>query len=141
MVSAGLLLKGNLVRIVTLSGTRQRHRQVATRVNKLELGPDPDQEAVGAFSHAFRAFCADHAVGKAVINWRATTGQATGGAATFRAEGILLSMCPCPIQFVHHSTTRATDRRQGDLKSGRPATADLSKAYDLAFEGLPDEKG
>jgi len=137
MVSAGLLLKGNLVRIVTLSGTRQSHKLVALKVNKLELGADPDQDAVEAFSHAFRAFCADHAVEGVVVNRRTTTGQGAGGSATFRTEGILLSMCPCPIQFVHHTTVRATDRKQANLKSARPATADLSKAYDLAFEGLP----
>lgn len=137
MVSAGLLLKGNLVRIVTLSGTRQRHELVAPKVNKLELGADPDQEAVEAFSHAFRAFCAEQAIDRAIINRRTTTGQGAGGAATFRTEGILLSMCPCTIQFVHHATIRATDKRQANLKSARPTTADLSKAYDLAFEGLP----
>ena len=137
MISAGLLLKGNAVRIVTLAGTRQQHKHVASKINKLELGPEPDQQAVEAFSQAFRAFCADHAVAIVVINRRATTGQGAGGAATFRTEGILLTMCPRPIHFVHPSTIRATDRKLAEQKACRPTTADLSKAYDLAFEGLP----
>ena len=136
MISAGLLLKGNSVRIVTLAGTREKHKQVAPKVNKLELGADPDQDAVEAFCQTFRAFCADNNVDLVVINRRATSGQGAGGASTFRTEGILLAMSPCPIKFAHSATIRATDRKQLELKSGRPGTADLSKAYDLAFEGL-----
>ncbi len=137
MISAGLLLKGNVVRIVTLAGTRNEHRQIAPRVNKFEFGADPDQDAVEAFCHAFQAFCADYAIDIVIINRRATSGQGAGGAATFRSEGILLTICPCPIKFVHPATIRATDRRYADLKSTRPTAVDLSKAYDLAFEGLP----
>jgi hypothetical protein len=136
MVSAGLFLKSDIVRIVTIAGTRAQHRQIATKVNKLELGADPDKGAVEAFCHTFLAFCADNAIDIVVINRRATIGQGVGGAATFRTEGILLAMCPCPIKFVHPATIRATDRRHADLKSSRPTTVDLSKAYDLAFEGL-----
>jgi hypothetical protein len=136
MVSAGLLLKGNAARLVTLSGTREKHKQIAQKVNKLELGADPDQATVEAFCHTFRAFCADNNVDIVVINRRATAGQGAGGGATFRTEGILLTMSPCPIKFAHPATIKATDRRQLALKSERPATADLSKAYDLAFEGL-----
>lgn len=136
MISAGLLLKGNAVRIVTLSGTREKHKQIAQKVNKLELGADPDQEAVEAFCHTFRAFCADNNVDIVVINRRATAGKGAGGSATFRAEGIFLTISPCPIKFVHPATTKATDRKQPELKTARPTTTDLSKAYDLAFEGL-----
>jgi hypothetical protein len=136
MISAGLLLKGNVIRIVTLSGTREKHKQIASKVNKLEMGAEPDQDAVEAFCHTFQAFCADNNVDLVVINRRATSGQGAGGAATFRTEGILLAKSPCPIKFAHAATIRATDRKQIELKSGRPGTADLSKAYDLAFEGL-----
>ena len=135
MVSAGVLLKGTTVRIVTLVGTQGEHKQIAPKVNKLELGADPDQEAVQTFCQAFGAFCADNAVDVVVMNRRATTGQGAGGAATFRTEGILLAKCPCPIKFVHPATIRATDRRHAGLKQARPHTVDLSKAYDLAFEG------
>ncbi len=135
MVSAGLLLKGDLIRIVTLTGTREHHKQIAEKVNKLELGADPDQESVQAFCYAFKAFCVDNSIDLAVINKRATSGKGAGGGATFRTEGILLTMCPCPIKFVHPATVKATDRRHSGLKS-RPSTVDLAKAYDLAFEGL-----
>jgi len=133
MVSAGLFLKSDSMRI---AGTREQHRQIATKVNKLELGADPDQDGVQAFCHTFRAFCADNAIDIVVTNRRATSGQGAGGGATFRTEGILLTMCPCSIKFVHPATIRATDRKHSGLKSARPSTVDLSKAYDLAFEGL-----
>lgn len=137
MISAGLFLTSDTIRIVTLAGTQEQHNQIAMKVNKLELGADPGQEAVQAFCYTFRAFCADNAVDLAVINRRATSGQGAGGGATFRTEGILLTMCPCPIKFVHPATIRATDRKHSGLKAARPSTKELSKAYDLAFEGLP----
>lgn len=136
MVSAGLFLKSDIIRVVTITGSRDQHKQIAMRVNKLEIGADPDKGTVEAFCHTFRAFCTDNAIDIVVINRRATSGKGAGGAATFRTEGILLTMCPCPIKFVHPATIRATDRRHLDLKTSRPSTADLSKAYDLAFEGL-----
>jgi hypothetical protein len=137
MISAGLLLTSDTIRIVTLAGTREQHKQIATKVNKLELGTDPDQEGVEAFCHTFQAFCADNAIDMIVINRRATSGRGAGGGETFRTEGILLTMCLCPIKFVHPATMRATDRKHSGLKAARPSTKDLSKAYDLAFEGLP----
>jgi hypothetical protein len=136
MISAGLFLKSDSMRIVTLAGTQEGHKQIAVKVNKLDLGSDPDQEGVQAFCHAFRAFCADNAIDIVVINKRATAGKGAGGCATFRTEGILLSLCPCPIKFVHPATMRATDRKHSGQKTTRPSTADLAKAYDLAFEGL-----
>jgi hypothetical protein len=136
MVSAGLFLTGDTIRIVTLAGIREQHTQIAMKVNKLELGADPDQESVEAFCHTFWAFCSDNAIDMVVINRRATSGRGAGGGATFRTEGILLTTCPCPIKFVHPATIRATDRKHSGLKSARPPTKDLAKAYDLAFEGL-----
>jgi hypothetical protein len=136
MISAGLFLTGDTIRIVTLVGTREQHKQIAIKINKLELGADPDQEAVQTFCHTLRAFCADNAIDLVVINRRATSGQGAGGGATFRTEGILLTMCECPIKFVHPATIRATDRKHLGLKAARPSTKELSKAYDLAFEGL-----
>lgn len=136
MVVAGVFLKANLARIATVTGARKSHDLVAPKFNKLELIKHPSQDDVEAFVMAFKAFCSDHGVDKIVVNRRAVSGQGAGGAGTFLIEGILLAAASVPILFVHNATIAATERREAALKADRPATADLGKAYDLAFEGL-----
>ncbi len=136
MISTGIFLKGNVARIVTLSGTRKIHEMIAKKINKLELPKYPKKDDVEAFVQIFNAYCRDNSVDVVAINRRATTGQGAGGAATFRTEGVLLATSPCPVNFVHPATVKATDRKKGELKKIRPGTQDLAKAYDLAFDVL-----
>jgi len=136
MISAGILLKGGLCRIVTLSGSRNRHIRLADKFHKLELSSNPSQEDVKVFVQTIKAFCSDNSVDLITINYRNTKGDYAGGAATFRVEGIILASSPVPVKQVHPATIVATNRKHSDQKSIKPTTADLGKAYDLAFEGL-----
>ena len=136
MIVVGALLKGNTVRLVTLSGTRPQHARISEKIHKLELPSKPLQEDVEMFVQTFEAFCSDNAVGLICINQRATSGKHAGGAATFRIEGIILAVCTISIRFIHTATMCATERRQAELKTSRPNSNDLGRAYDLAFEGL-----
>ncbi|KAA1012628.1 DUF3010 family protein [Paraburkholderia panacisoli] len=136
MVVAGVFLKANVARFVTLTGSRESHSTVGSRFNKLELTKNPTQDDVEVFVQAVKAFCAEHSIDKLVLNRRATSGQGAGGAGTFVIEGILLATSPAPLVFAHNATVAATERKESALKMHRPTTADLGKAYDLAFEGL-----
>lgn len=136
MVIAGIFLKANEARIVTLTGTKVAHTLVAPKINKLSLPKNPKQDDVDIFSQAFKAYCADNSVDKVVVNRRATSGQGAGGAGTFLIEGVLLAISPAPIEFVHSATVRATEKREGAKKIHKPQTVDLGKAYDFGFEGL-----
>jgi hypothetical protein len=136
MVTSGLLLKGSAVRVVTISGTKENHHLVAERFHKLELPKNPTKEDVEVFVHAFKAHCTDNGVDIICINKRNETGDRSGGAASFRIEGIILATSQVPIKMIHSGTIAATDRREAARKNKRPNTVDLGKAYDLAFEGL-----
>lgn len=136
MVVSGVFLKANEARIVTLTGSKNAHKLIAQKINKLSLPKNPTQDDVDIFSQAFKAYCADNSVDKVVVNRRATSGQGAGGAGTFLIEGILLAISPAPIEFVHSATVRATDKREIEKKNLRPETVDLGKAYDFGFEGL-----
>lgn len=136
MVVAGIFLKANLARFVTLTGSRKSHSPVGSRFNKLELIKNPTQDDVEVFAQALKAFCAEHSIDKMVVNRRATSGQGAGGAGTFLIEGVLLATSPVPLEFSHSATVAATERKESALKVHRPTTADLGKAYDLAYEGL-----
>lgn len=136
MVVSGIFLKANEARIVTLTGSKNAHKLIAPKINKLSLPKNPTQDDVDIFSQAFKAYCADNSVDKVVVNRRATSGQGAGGAGTFLIEGILLAISPAPIEFVHSATVRATDKREIEKKNLKPETVDLGKAYDFGFEGL-----
>ena len=136
MVVSGIFLKANEARIVTITGSRNAHKQIAQKINKLSLPKNPTQDEVDVFSQAFKAYCSDNSIDKVVVNRRATSGQGAGGAGTFLIEGILLAISPVPIQFVHSATVKATDNRESDKKNNKPQTLDLGKAYDYGFEGL-----
>ena len=136
MVVAGIFLKGNEARIVTLTGCKDNHSLIAPKFNKLALPKNPSQGDVEVFTQAFKAYCADNSVDKVVVNRRAVNGQRAGGSGTFLIEGVLLAISPAPIEFTHSATVRATDKREGDKKTEKPGTIDLNKAYDFGYEGL-----
>ena len=136
MVSAGFLLKGNLCRVVTLNGSRSKHTRIADNFHKLELPQNPTKEDVEVFVQTIKAFCSDNSVDIITINFRNAKGDHAGGAATFRIEGIILASSPVPVRKIHSATIAATNRKQSAQKTEKPGTADLGRAYDLAFEGL-----
>jgi hypothetical protein len=136
VIVAGVFLKANQARIITLSGSRASHDLLADKFNKLDLPKNPTQDDVEVFVQAIKAHCTSNSIDKVVINRRATSGQGAGGAGTFILEGVLLAISQSPVEFAHSATIRATDRRESGAKTERPSTVDLGKAYDLAFEGL-----
>ena len=136
MIIAGLLLKANEVRIVILAGERASHSLVAPKVTKFSLLKNPTQTDVVTFIEQVNTHIASNGVNKVVLNRRATTGQGAGGAGTFLMEGAMLASCSVEIDFIHPATLRASDKKHSELKSCRPKTVDLGKAYDLAFECL-----
>mgnify|MGYP000273777383 CR=1 FL=1 len=136
MIIAGLFLKANEVRVVTLEGGRSCHSLLAPKVTKFSLLKNPTQADVVAFIEQINTHLSHYGVEKLVLNRRATTGQGAGGAGTFLMEGALLARANAEIEFVHPATVRATDKKHSELKSCRPKTVDMGKAYDLAFECL-----
>jgi hypothetical protein len=136
LIIAGLFLKANEVRVVTLTGERINHSVIAPKVTKFTLLKNPTQTDVVAFIAQINGHVSEHAIDKLVLNRRATTGQGAGGAGTFLMEGAILATCACEVEFIHPATLRASDKKHNELKNCRPKTVDLGKAYDLAFECL-----
>jgi len=136
MVICGINLKANEARLVTLRGKRDSHELICAEFNKMEMPKNPTQDDAKTFAKAFVSFCSDNKVTQVVVNRRATAGQMAGGGGTFIIEGILLMTSPVPVKFVHPATIKSTDKKDADKKTAKPETAELAKAYDLAFEGL-----
>ena len=87
MPIAGMFLKANEVRVVTLSGSRSSHQLVSPKVNKLALIKNPSQSEVIQFAETIRAYCVEHKIEQIVLNRRATSGQGAGGAGTILNGG------------------------------------------------------
>ena len=138
MTVLGIFLKGNNANIVTLSGTKSEHETVSPDFNKLTLEKNPTQEDVRTITASLKDHLQQHGVSEIILNRRVTAGQMAGAAGTFIWEGILLSSCPVPLNFVHAATLRATEKKFGELKTKKPSEENepLCKAYDFAFEGL-----
>jgi hypothetical protein len=137
MIIGGILLKGNSARIVTLSGIRKHHTRLLTSFHKLDLSAKPTQADVVTFMQTLQAYCTDNNIDILCLNQR-TMGKGThaGGSASFRIEGIILATSPVPVQMIHPATITAAIKRCRVDDTIRPDTADLGKAYDLAFTGL-----
>ncbi len=138
MAVAGIFLKGNFAHIVTLDGTRSSHEFVDEDFNKVELGKNPTQKDVVALTQTLTKHIEKNNITEITLNRRVTAGQMAGASGTFLWEGILLTMSPIPLKFVHVATVRATEKKCGDLKTKKPPEENvpLGKAYDFAFEGL-----
>lgn len=138
MAITGIFLKGNAANFVTLNGTREGHEPVDTGIERIELQKNPSAKEVAGVVADLRGMVEKNDITHFVINRRVTAGQMAGAAGTFIWEGILLSSSPIPLKFVHVATLRATEKKQGDLKTHKPPEEKpgLAKAYDFAFEGL-----
>jgi Protein of unknown function (DUF3010) len=137
MAVAGIFLKGNFANIVTLEGTKKEHVFVDEDFNSVELGKNPTQKDVVALGKTITSYIEKNKITEIVLNRRITAGQMAGAPGTFLWEGILLTMSPVPLKFVHAATVRATDKKSADLKESKPTeNVLLGKAYDFAFEGL-----
>lgn len=136
MVSTGILLKSDAMRIITLSGTINSHSRISKEVHKLNLPLSSTKDEIDIFIHTLKAYCNDYQVNQITLNYRNSKGRHSGGAATFRNEGVIFAVSPASVKIVHPSTLAATERKNSALKSERPVTKDLGVAYDLAFEGL-----
>ncbi|MCP4600117.1 MAG: DUF3010 family protein [Proteobacteria bacterium] len=137
MAVAGMFLKGNFAHIVTLDGTTSSHVFIDEDFNNIELGKNPTQKDVVSLGETITKYIEKNKITQIVLNRRITAGQMAGAAGTFLWEGILLTMSPVPLKFVHAATIRATDKKSSELKKLKPVdNVPLGKAYDFAFEGL-----
>ena len=137
MIVAGIYLKGSCVRIVALSGTFPKYVRLYQKVDRLELSSNPTQEDVQAFAQALHVYCADNQIDMLCINRRSDeAGSDEGSPASFRAEGIILATSEIPVKLIHSATVAAAIRKNMGNSYVRPTSADLGRAYDLAFVGL-----
>ena len=142
MAVTGMFLKGNFAHIITLDGSQRKHAMVDQDFNNIELEKNPTQKDVAALGKKIEQYIKRNNITQIVLNRRITAGQMAGAAGTFLWEGILLSLSPVPLKFVHAATIRATNKKKGELKTLKSENPEENvprdKAYDFAFEGLKE---
>lgn len=135
-IIAGVVFSGNSCRIVSMSGTKQSHEILDIKTNKIEIDKNPSRADVATFVDSFQKYCNENGVDKIVYNKRISKGNMASSEESFIMEGAILASVSVEAERVHVQTIKATEKKHGELKTKRPSTAALGKAYDFAFEGL-----
>lgn len=134
----GINLKADLLRIVTLSGTRENHIRLEEKFNKVKIPRDNNPQELKEVRELLLTYFRKNNIERVAVNGRAMSGQMSGSPLSFKSEGFLMGILDMEIKNIFSATLRSTDRKRGDEKSCRPSTKDLGVAYDIAFELLPD---
>lgn len=134
----GINLKADLLRIVTLSGTKSEHTRLEEKFNKVQIPRDNGVNELKEVRDILISYFKNNSIERVAVNGRAVKGQMAGSPLSFKSEGFLMGILDLEIKNIFSATLRATDRKRADEKSCRPSTKDLGVAYDIAFELLPD---
>lgn len=134
----GINLKADLLRIVTLSGSKGEHIRLEEKFNKVQIPRDNGADELKEVRELLMSYFKNNNIEKVAVNGRVMKGQMAGSPLSFKSEGFLMGILDLEIKNIFSATLRATDRKRSDEKSCRPSTKDLGVAYDIAFELLPD---
>jgi hypothetical protein len=132
----GLSISSSEVRVVTLEGTRSSHVRIADDLHKIPIHNTESPGGIAAVTTPLVEHIRGEMVTRIGIKANAATGKFSAGANVFRVEGALLAVVEAEFSFFHSATLASIDRKQGELKTGKPSTAVLATAYDLAFACL-----
>lgn len=134
----GINLKADLLRIVTLSGTKSNHVRIEEKFNKIKIPRDNNISELTLVKDTLITFFNTNNIEGIAVNGRAIAGQMSGSPLSFKSEGFLIAITNIQIKNIFSATIRATDKKGIDLKTCKPTTKDLGVAYDIAFELLPE---
>ncbi|ACS78888.1 DUF3010 family protein [Maridesulfovibrio salexigens] len=135
-IVAGMYLSGNSCRIVAVGGNKESHEVLDVKTNKISINKNPSSSDAVNFANSIQDYCDENGVDKIVYNKRISKGKMASSEESFIMEGVILASVSVEAERVHSKTLKATQDKFGDLKTEKPSTADLGRAYDFAFEGL-----
>jgi hypothetical protein len=106
----GVSLSGAVATLAMLETTNDGFGVIDCETTRVELGDGDNAQAVKSFRDAFAALVRDHQISLIAIKKRNTGGPFTGGAMTFKMEG-LIQCIDVEVQLVAAITiARCVDR-------------------------------
>ncbi len=102
----GIEIKGSTAIIVVLEGDADNFKVIPTEFKKIALEDSNNQAAVKSFYKVISDFFKENNFDSIGIKERATKGKFSGGAPTFKMEG-LIQLSDFPVSLIHGRTLKA----------------------------------
>ena len=103
----GIELKANNIILVVLSDKNY----IDTKIKKLTIEDDEKQEDIRKFCNEFLDFLQKNEIEKVFIKKRAKKGAFSGGAVTFKLEGLIQLNPLCSVDLISSSTITAFEKK------------------------------
>ena len=107
MSICGIELKANNVILVVL----KNNEYIETKIKKLLIEDDEKQEDIRKFCNEFLDFLQKNEIEKVFIKKRAKKGTFSGGAVTFKLEGLIQLNPLCSVDLISSSTITAFEKK------------------------------
>lgn len=107
MKVCGIELKANNMVLVVLND----HEYVETKIKKITLENDEQQDDIRQFCNEFLLFLEHHGIEKIYVKKRAKKGTFAGGAVTFKMEGLIQLNPHCEVELVSSATISAYEKK------------------------------
>jgi hypothetical protein len=111
MKICGIDLKAsNMILVVLENG-----KFLDLKIKKVALENDENQNDIRSFCNDFLVFLEENSIGKIVIKKRAKKGNFSGGAVTFKMEGLIQLNPLCDVELVSSQTISSFEKKNDIL--------------------------
>lgn len=131
----GVEIKASDAIVVVLDGTKEDFEIIKTDVQKINLKDTNSSKSVQDFQNTFNSFLEDNNIDKVNVKKRNTKGQFSGGAVSFKIEGIIQLTKKSSVTLVTAASIASA------IKKEQPPLADKlfgyqKGAYETAYTSL-----
>ena len=131
MSICGIELKANNVILVVL----KNNKYIETKIKKLLIEDDKKQEDIRKFCNEFLDFLEKNKIEKVFIKKRAKKGTFSGGAVTFKLEGLIQLNPLCSVELIS-SQSIATFEKKNEIEFPKELKKYQEQAYLTALCNL-----
>lgn len=124
MKTCGIELKSNIASLVVL----EDGEYVDLKIKKIALENDENQEDIRKFCNEFLLFLEQNLINKVIIKKRAKKGNFSGGAVTFKMEGLIQLNPLCEVELISAQTISSFEKKNSIEKP-----SELKKYQEQAF--------
>lgn len=111
MTICGIEISASEVRLVILQGEKKDFTLLDTKLRKIKLTDDSDQNKVKAFQDSIFAYFHENQVSEIAIKKRGKKGDFSGGPVGFKLEGIIQLYDNCSVSLVAPQTISAIQKK------------------------------
>ena len=111
MIICGVEIKSNYAILCVVDKSDDIVDYVDLKIKKITLENDEKQEDVKSFFNEFSLFLKENKIDKIVIKKRAKKGTFSGGAVTFKIEGMIQMNTLCEVVLISSATINSFEKK------------------------------